>query len=569
MKKAVAFANNDVVQIVWWFDTRLAGCLGFALYRCLSPGETKVPLPTWVGFEGQTNQAWQSRSSAEWPVQKFEWRDLTAERGLTYTYEVVPVTGAAGQNSPLTPMSVASLVTNPVTLTPKRGSFSTYFNRGILSTQFLAHAIPTGPSGEPNPLVLKDRIDQPGDPLRTALAGQILEGLEALLKRSISENGTIFAALYELNDPELEQLLLSLPRINLILSEAGTNDDTNRGVRQALHETAASRGKSYTVLDRFVPSGHIGHNKFCVYVDSAGSAQAVLLGSTNWTDTGVCTQSNNALIVEDPDVSTAYLDYWHRLEKDTLVSDSKQSSDLRQSDATPALEDKKIDTGTVTLWFSPNTPRPRTAHPGSDELPPPDLKYVFDLMSKAQKAILFLEFEPGSPSVVGFAADCLNEKPNLYVRGAVTDPLAQQQFQTTLTHRGDDSLVVAASAIQDQFAYWQKELLKTQGAHAIIHSKVVVIDPMSPNCVVVTGSHNQGYRASYNNDENMLVVKGHTELAQAYAVHVMDVYDHYRFRSQLGKLGVKAFSGLIPNDKWQDRYFDPNDPASKDSEVWL
>jgi phosphatidylserine/phosphatidylglycerophosphate/cardiolipin synthase-like enzyme len=569
MRAAVAFANNDVVQIVWWFDERLEGCLGFAVYRCPSSGGPKVPLPTWVGFEGQNNPTWQSRSSEEWPIQKFEWRDLTAERGATYTYEVVPVSGEPGKNGPLKPMNVKPLTTNAVVLTPKRGSFATYFNRGILSTQFLAHAIPAGPSGEPNPIVLKDRIDQPGDPLRAALAGQILEGLESLLKRSISKGGAIYAALYELNDPELEQLLLSLPRLNLILSEAGTDDETNRGARQALHEKASEIGSDYKVLDRFVPSGHIGHNKFCVYVDSSGVAQAVLLGSTNWTDTGVCAQSNNALIVENPDVSSAYLAYWHRLEKDTVENGSKQSPEFRGSNFSPALQDLKIDNGTATLWFSPNTPRQRVPHPGNDEKTPPDLNYVFDLMSKAEKAILFLEFEPGSPSVVGFAADCLNKKPSLYVRGAVTDPTAQQQFQTTLIHRGDDSLVVAASAIKDQFSYWQKELLKTQGAHAIIHSKVVVIDPMSPNCIVVTGSHNQGYRASYNNDENMLIVKGHSELARAYAVHVMDVYDHYRFRSQLGKLGAKAFSGLAANDRWQDRYLDQNDSASKDHNVWL
>jgi hypothetical protein len=68
----------------------------------------------------------------------------------------------------------------PVTLTPTRGSFATYFNRGILSTQFLAHAIPPGPSGAPDYKVLTNRIDQPGDPLRSAFAGQILDGLELL-----------------------------------------------------------------------------------------------------------------------------------------------------------------------------------------------------------------------------------------------------------------------------------------------------------------------------------------------------------------------------------------------------
>ena len=41
--------------------------------------------------------------------------------------------------------------------------------------------------------------------------------------------------------------------------------------------------KGVNVIDRFMPSGHIGHNKFEV-LDEDGP-QAVLFGSTNWTDT--------------------------------------------------------------------------------------------------------------------------------------------------------------------------------------------------------------------------------------------------------------------------------------------
>jgi phosphatidylserine/phosphatidylglycerophosphate/cardiolipin synthase-like enzyme len=161
----------------------------------------------------------------------------------------------------------------------------------------------------------------------------------------------------------------------------------------------------------------------------------------------------------------------------------------------------------------------------------------------------------------------------LLVRGAVTDPKAAGVYNTTLTHRSGEpeAEVVPASAITDQFAFWQHELLKSGPmAHAIIHDKIVVIDPMSADkCVVITGSHNHGYRASYNNDENLLIVRGHQPLAQAYAVHVMDVYDHYRFRYTIQKSGTNAFSGLDPTDAWQAKYFDPAHPASNDWNAWL
>ncbi|BDI28777.1 hypothetical protein CCAX7_008280 [Capsulimonas corticalis] len=562
MPKAIALANNSVAQIVWRYENKIPQCLGFSVQRKQGDG-IWVTLPAWVGFEGDSNPAWTQHSTDEWPVQKFEWRDLTAARGFSYTYRVVPMVGEPGA---LTPAEDQAVETNLVTLTPLRGSFRTYFNLGILSTQSLAHALPAGPSGAPNFAVLKDRIDQPGSPLRISLAGQIIEGLELLLKRAADEGGSCFAALYELNDTELLAMLLDEPNLHLILSDTAPNDATNRGARQDLH---AKEG--IDIIDRFVPSGHIGHNKFVIYIDKDGKPQAVLLGSTNWTDTGLCAQSNNALVVENSDLAAAYFDYWNRLKADTLDNNARQSPEFRNSNAQPGVRDLPIDGGFATLWFSPNTPRARASRPGDDEATPPDLDEVFHLMSLAKHAILFLEFQPGTPSVVGFAATCLNNNPQLFVRGAVTDPKAVGDFTTTLTHRGgDDVRVAAASAINDQFAFWQQELLKSgPEAHAIIHSKIVVIDPMSPECVVVTGSHNHGFRASYNNDENLLIVRGHQELARAYAVNILDVYDHYRFRFIIDKFGTNAFSGLKRIDKWQDRYFNPDDPSVKDDELWF
>src|SRR5208337_77917 len=51
--------------------------------------------------------------------------------------------------------------------------------------------------------------------------------------------------------------------------------------------------------------------------------------------------------------------------------------------------------------------------------------------------------------------------------------------------------------------------------------------------------------------------------------HVMDIYDHYRFRYVIQKQGTNAFSGLEPDDKWQDKYFDTSNPASHDADVWF
>lgn len=561
MNKAIAIANNDTVFLSWVYDEKIADCLGFAVYRTDSVGQ-RTALPAWVGFKGGSNPNWVHRDTSVWPVQKFNWRDFTAQRGETYTYEVVPMTGAPNK---LQPVTNKSLPTNHVTLTPKRGSFSVYFTNGILATQALTHIVAQGKSGGPDPTVLHNRIDQPGDPLRKMLAGQILDGLSMLLDRAKTEGGDCYAALYELDDTELLQLLVqSKGFVHLILGNTGADDAENKPARQTLHSAGVD------ITDRMVGKNHIAHNKFCVYLDNSAKPCAVLTGSTNWTSTGVCTQSNNAVVVESDDLAAAYYDYWKRLKADNAA----QGQPLRNQDMTPHTA--VIDGAATTVWYSPNTTQ--TSKPAHNPPTPLDMKDVFAAMAAAKQAIIFLVFQPGSPSIIEYAAACENAKPGLLIYGAATDPKANGDFKTLLVHRStknqeviadDSDDVISASGINTQFAYWQKELLKLPNAHAIIHDKIVVIDPMSPDCVVVTGSHNQGFRASYANDENFIIVRGHQQLAQAYATHVMDVYDHYRWRFTMKTTSLKsAFSGLDPTSAWQDKYYAATSIARRESLFW-
>lgn len=565
--KAIAISNNDVAFIAWKYNQKISDCLGFAVYRTDLNSGTTIPLPAWVGFQGQSNTNWKPQTTETWPIQKFNWRDLTAKRGGFYQYKIVPMTGSVGK---LEAQNDLALTTNQIHLTPDHGSIFTYFNRGILSTQSLAHQIPEGPSGAPDFKVLTNRIDQPGDPLRQSLAGDSISALKSLLEKAKTQGGQCYGALYELSDTDLEQELIGSPFVHMILSNTGTDDQENSPARQALHES------NVDVYDRMLANGHIGHNKSLVYVDSNGTPQAVLTGSTNWTPTGLCAQSNNAMIIESPDVAALYYDYWNRLKEDTTASNGNvnqlQSTSFRQDNNQPHKVTLPDGTTNITVWFSPNT-KNKTKGPNSPT--PSDMQEVFDVMSGAQQAILFLAFQPGNPSIVDQAAECQDKNPDLFVRGAVTDPKAVDQFNTDLFHRSGDKKdgtvrdIVSASQITDQFSFWQKELLKSSpGAHAIIHDKIVVVDPFSSNCAVITGSHNLGYRASYNNDENLVIIRGNRAVAESYATHVLDVYDHYRWRYWIQNSGKKVWSGLQTDDGWEDTYFDPNSDAQKDFKFW-
>jgi phosphatidylserine/phosphatidylglycerophosphate/cardiolipin synthase-like enzyme len=321
-----------------------------------------------------------------------------------------------------------------------------------------------------------------------------------------------------------------------------------------------------------------------------GGPQAVLFGSTNCTSNALCAQTNNTIIARSPAIAQAYSDYWQRLKNDTVPpgdgGKAEQGPKLRQANGrqlpTITLED---NSGTVDLWFSPNTPHARGKN-GSNETTPPDMQEVFDAISQAQQAVLFLAFEPGTPSIVDSIADVLKAKPSLFVRGAVTATDASGAFYTDLhggtsngksakRQKGDppapeDFRVIHTRGITkaDAFGQWQNEL--NQAGHAVIHDKIVVIDPFADNCVVITGSHNLGYKASYNNDENLAIIRGHRAIAEAYAAHCLDVYDHYAWRYWLQQNADDAWHFLASDDSWQDNYFSPNNQVkSAELAFWL
>jgi phosphatidylserine/phosphatidylglycerophosphate/cardiolipin synthase-like enzyme len=127
----------------------------------------------------------------------------------------------------------------------------------------------------------------------------------------------------------------------------------------------------------------------------------------------------------------------------------------------------------------------------------------------------------------------------------------------TLFNRGDridaNADVVLPAAIDQRLKYWVKELLKAPRTHAMVHSKVVVIDPYGDHPVVMTGSHNMGPKASGVNDENLVIVEGDGGLASKYATKIMEIYNQYRWRASqsAGDHGEPKWAGLADDDKWQ------------------
>jgi hypothetical protein len=556
--KVFACANDGVVCLHWLPKAKIVGCLGFAITRIDVATKKEEVLGSYIPFKGETNPDWKSKPTTVWPVQKCSWMDYVGKAGKQYKYRVTPMVGEPGNLRTRKDLGGTS---NKVKLTTQIGSrIKVAFTRGILSTQALARQLPTLEDGSPDFNVLIKAIQTPGDPIRKRLAGNALELLLAPITRARREGGDVLLALYELADPEvIDHMKRNLNLWSLILSNTGKDDETNAEVRKALHELGAA------IIDRMLKEDSaIGHNKTQVYRDKRKKPRSVTTGSTNITATGLTCQSNNVITIESNELAQIFADYYEAMRLD----DAKQSAEFRTCNANGRKEVVLGDGKTrITVWFAPNTKE--RVKPSKNAPTPPDMQEVFDLMDRAKKSIHFLAFYPGFPSIISKVQELYPARPELLIRGAVSSPAAMPRNRI-IPRKGELPPLVCASGIEKAFADWRKELLKLPDAHAVIHDKVVAIDVMAEDeadCVIILGSHNLGFKASYSNDENMIIIRGNRQVALAYLTHILDVYNHYRFRSAVWakKTGFSGYLSL--DDKWLDKYI--TGPARKELEYWF
>jgi phosphatidylserine/phosphatidylglycerophosphate/cardiolipin synthase-like enzyme len=562
--KLKLYTNEDDALLFWSIPKPISGCRGFAIERRIKrTGQTKTEedfLPNRTGFEKEkvdakpkTDQKAVMKPSTEWPFQRFSWTDHDANTGDTVSYKVIPVIrNNAGELELL--KSHASDWSPEKTLETAQGKYKPFFNRGFVISQFMTRYLAE------NNLSLKEfkaKIRGKDDEaIRLFLSGDLRKALLNELKTALDEGGEVYAALFELSDNELIEALCKLKKkVHIVLA--------NGSIKKAKGETSAearlrdeneeartrlmAKGVEVEVEkeNRFISPGALGHNKFLIRTDKKGHPVTAWTGSTNWSPTGLCTQVNNGLLIEDPEVAQIYLDQWHELRK--AASKFPKPFVVSNSKPKPVGEDTVGQVRSI-VWFT------RT-NKGVD------LDALREEVKKAREGILFLMFMPGATGLFSDVA-ARSAEPNFYVRGVASE---------LPNGRGDESAVdvklidganhipfhldiIQPEGIKHPFANFAEEVTRKQFldgvGHAIIHSKVVVIDPFSADPVVITGSHNFSSSASSKNDENFIIIKGNHELAAAYAVNIFGAYAHYRWRVFLSQTH-KPFNGLKDNDNWQ------------------
>ncbi|CAH0239321.1 phosphatidylserine/phosphatidylglycerophosphate/cardiolipin synthase-like enzyme [Pseudomonas frederiksbergensis] len=517
--------TNGVLLAIDLAEPRRKGLLGFAIEK--QQGDKPwLFLFNSLTFPGKdhTFPQFHATPSDAAPLQKFRWADYAVNPGVTIHYRVHLAYGTAD-----TPQLGESL---EVTVTTDNGlpkGQNVIFNRAVAASQAFQRKF-----ADLDALLSVNKtlpIEEWPDAPRQWLENGLLARLLGFIERAVDGQWALDIAIYEY------QLQAIVDAVNAafergvkvrVLYHAQPGEDTT-----ALNE--ASLEKIPAANKRGRVTHNIFHDKFMVLsrLDAAGQHQpeAVLCGSTNFTANGVYRQANVVHVLDDARIGATYL------------------QTFEQVWATPT------DVGATRDWLTEHNPmqpdQPLFAgfSPRSGE---GDLSEFIKIINAAKKDLLFV------------TAFTLPDKILNALLGQPHDDILRYGLQNTVSNitgfHADRTAEFAATALLNTgLEGWLKENMKGQKGNLLVHTKAIVVDFTSDSPTIISGSHNLSDAASNGNDENYLIIRGDTDLADRYGLELLRFYEHYRFRYFAKKLQLKQVRPLAADDSWTDDYYREGD----------
>lgn len=480
-------------------------------------------------------------SSEIHPFQSFQWADYSANPDRDYSYEVVPMYGEPGALKPGDSAKV-KVHTEPI----EGATHCIFFNRGSVATQEYARRFQNVP---PN---------KAGQGAYDWLSRGLIEGILAFIRRANSGRWGLHGAFYEFQWPTV---------LDALREAKGLGADVKVVFDDIKNATGPRKKNEQAITDAHIKSiciprqnGTLMHNKFLVLTDK-GKARAVLFGSTNLTENGIFGHANCAHVVEDPAVAAKYLEYFEKLTEDPETS--SRASDYKQwtVNESPAPANAKVGMAPV---FSP---RPNLNA----------LEWYAEIAGQARKG-LFMTFAFGMSELF---RNVYGKKDDILRMGLMEKEWngknKEAQIEAIRKLQALPNVVIAIGnrITLNNFDQWLQELDKIDPhAHVQwVHTKFMLADPLSDRPIVVTGSANFSEASTNRNDENMLVIRDDTRVADIYLGEFMRLHSHYAFRQAVA-IYLDQHPGAKPEDfkqrfliegknDWTVPYFQQNDRQAR------
>lgn len=468
-------------------------------------------------------------STRKHPIQGFTWSDYSAKPNHDYTFEVVALRGSPSK--PQESERVKVKIRTESEAVPG-GSHAVHFNRGAAASQEYTRRF-----GDKGPKVV-------GQAAFDWLSRGAAEAIHSFINRATGPGWGLRVCAYEFTENGVLQALKDASRrkVDVKILYHARNDSTKKGNEKKIKELKMSK-----LCKPRNPKGlALSHNKVIV-LTKGGSPQAVLTGSTNFSAGGIYGHSNVVHICEDGNIAGQYLWLWDKLAKN---------------------EDKKI-VAPVLAGKSPLPSNPAKAGTSPIFSPRDDLSALNWYAERAKEGedALFMTFAFGMHDL--FQDAYRNGKAKLRyalmekMSGPTRTPAQRKANEAkiiSLRKMEENKFAIGSQLQEGAFGRWLAETLTGLNVNVkYLHTKYMLVDPLGPNPLVVSGSANFSTASTENNDENMLIIRGDARVADIYLGEFMRLYRHFAFRdwlnSQPKNKKTAEVSHLDETNQWWTGYF--------------
>jgi phosphatidylserine/phosphatidylglycerophosphate/cardiolipin synthase-like enzyme len=477
-------------------------------------------------------------STMDHPVQSFVWDDFTAKPGYRYRYLFHPLKGTPKNLDRRPPIEI-EVRTEPLF---SKLAHDVFFNRGVASSQAYAHRFRNLPPDDPT-LTAQERQER---------LDWLMRDLDDAILRFIAQAGpkdTLLCCFYEFRyRPVLGALKAAIDRGTDVRVIVDAKENERTDAQGVFHESfprvenlktiKAAKLPMENLVLRQARKSAIAHNKFMVFLRGQGrraKPAAVWTGSTNVSLGGFAGQTNVGHWVRSAEVAEAFRKYWTVLSEDPGAKGDSRAAALKENaafrrdveaigDAPTRLE--AVPAG-VTPVFSPRK--------GLDVL-----DFYFDLVDGASReACITLAFGV-SDKFKALLKDHTALNGLVFMLLEKADRPKREPQQPFIVINASNNVYKAwGSFLRDPLYRFARQWAAETNAAKLglnqhvsyIHSKFLLRDPLGADPVVVTGSANFSDASTQENDENMLVIRGDTRVADIYFTEFNRLFNHYYFRS--------------------------------------
>jgi phosphatidylserine/phosphatidylglycerophosphate/cardiolipin synthase-like enzyme len=493
-------------------------------------------------------QPGERRATNQHPIQSFLWGHYAAVPGRRHRYVVRPLYRPA--DGDLVHLRPGTDIEVTVETEGHGDRHAIFFNRGAIVSQAFADRFGNRPPADEN--------DPTADDVRWLSRG-LLEAALGFIAQATGPQFELRCAFYEFTYPPIAEALAAAAGRGAqvrVIYEAGHRKtdgafevtdigDANKIMVEALGPIANLHFHPRT---RHIA---IPHNKFMVLLEN-GEPREVWTGSTNITASGFLGQSNVGHLVRDAAIAQAYNSYWEQLAPDPDRAVLK----AWVAGNSPARDGALPPNSTTTLF----SPRPSTAM----------LDWYGARMDEAAQTVLLTAAFGVTRRLAEYFDNDRDYLRFLLMERDNIDPETRAMLRRDRDTRIALGQALGKATITNKIEGWkldqwfaEEEHFRRKGHVFYVHTKIMAIDLLTDDPLVFTGSANFSPNSLSSNDENMLLVRGDTRVADIYLTEFFRLFNHFFFRTVANAVASRSEDEeaaeravfLDPTDAWVARHF--------------